>query len=438
MKKTLLLFTLILLNQLLMAQCPYFKGVMIDACNSTGFEGDNEFMVLKNGTSAVKPADFTIYYGSLNPPSSGTTSQKITFNHLTGTYTAAMNTFIAGLNTTAANAGCANLVSTSIPTSGVPANATFLVFSPLVSQNYDLSSLCGSAPLYILFDTYYNADTACKTSTGVSVGPPAGTSYVGFNRCGTFKNFGVSATNNFRYFSVQTNATGGNCPAAIVSYNYTLLPQQATDTLYDGGFVSWVNQVATYTNTGCSTVVVPVILKNFYAVHDNKFAYLQWQTATEINTLSFDIERSYDGNHFTRIQTVAAAGFSSDLKSYSYKDPITRTGIIYYRLKLNDADGKSSYSSLAKINPVKKEDFALTVYPKPTSDYIHLEWNALTNADYTISILDITGRVLSTRIIPALIGFNQQTIPVSNLQDGQYIIKLNSKDYEGTVRFTKD
>ena len=60
------------------SQCPYYTGVMVDACNGTGNEGDNEFMLLKNGNQSLLPTDLTLYYSTSNPPS-GTFSGTIMF-----------------------------------------------------------------------------------------------------------------------------------------------------------------------------------------------------------------------------------------------------------------------------------------------------------------------------------------------------------------------
>lgn len=438
MNKIFLILLSLFFSGTMYAQCPVIKGVMIDACNSTGFEGDNEFIVLKNGTANLSPANITIYYGSFTPPSSGSGSQKTTFNHLTGTYTAAMNNFIAQLNATAATAGCSNLVATSIPPTGIPANATFFVFSPLVTQAYDFSSFCSLAPLYIVFDTYYNVANSCTNSGGTSVGAASGTTNVGFNRCGTFKNFGIPATNNNRYFSVQTNNAGGNCPAATVGYDFTLLPQQLNDTIYDGDYINWNGTVPTYTNNGCTAVIVPITLKNFAGVFNgNKTIDIKWVTATEINTSHTEIQRSSNGINFKNIHTEIAFGNSSTDKSYLFKDEIPENKPFFYRLKMVDFDGKFSYSKIILVDASKNKKGTLNVYPNPANDKVSVEWKSTATSSASLTIMDLTGRVYSTVNLKAVAGQNKQQLNTDFLPNGEYLIKIVTGENATTAGFCK-
>ena len=413
---TLLLCGTFFYNQ---AQCPQVRAAMIDACNGTAFEGDNEFIVLKNGSSNVQPSQLTIYYGSSNPPSSGSGSAKITFNNLTGNYSPAMNDYIAALNNAITLPGCSNPVATSIPATGIPADATFLVFSPLVSQVYDLSSFCASAPLYILFDTYFNVTNGCPGLTAA-----AGTAQSGFNRCGTFKNYGSPATNNFRYFSVQSPG----CPAAVVNYNYTLLDSQlnVSPTDYNGAFVTFNNGNTFYTNGGCSSIIVPVSLASFSGTRTGMMAKLVWRTETEINSARFDIEQSEDGINFRNIGTVAASGFSNNRLDYVYRTPLSGAGPIFFRLRCVDLDGKSTYSRIIKLVPAKSGAAITNLYPQPAAGVLTLEWNASGSSAAQILVSDLLGKVLLNKRVQTSPGFNKTSIDVSAFPSGRYLLKIIS------------
>jgi hypothetical protein len=418
-KLLLLCFFLCTTSLLAIAQCPQVRAAMIDACNGTAFEGDNEFIVLKNGGSNVQPSNLTIYYGSSNPPSSGTGSAKITFNNITGNYTPAMNDYIAALNNAIALPGCSNPVATSIPAGGIPANATFFVFSPLVSQVYDLSSFCASAPLYILFDTYFNVTNGCPGLTAA-----AGTAQSGFNRCGTFKNYGSPATNNFRYFSVQS--TG--CPAAIVNYNYTLLDSQfnVTPADYNGAFVTFSNGNTFYTNGGCSSIIVPVNLADFRGTRAGMLAKLNWHTETEINTARFEIEQSEDGIRFRTTGEAAAAGFSNNRRDYVYHATLTGSGATYFRLRCVDIDGKASYSKTIRLAAVRSGFGIGNLYPQPASGNMTVEWNSTFPAPAQVLVTDLSGRTLISRPVHAARGFNKTELDVSGLPRGRYVLKILS------------
>ena len=431
MKKQMLLILLLcgtfLNNQ---AQCPQVRAAMIDACNGTAFEGDNEFIILKNGGSNVQPSNLTIYYGSSNPPSSGTGSAKVTFNNLTGNYSPAMNDYIAALNNAITQPGCSNPVATAIPSSGIPANATFFVFSPLVSQVYDLSSFCASAPLYILFDNYFNVTNGCPGLTAA-----AGTAQSGFNRCGTFKNYGTPATNNLRYFSVQSPG----CPASTVNYNYTLLDSQVnvTPADYNGAFVTFGNGSTFYTNGGCASIIVPVTLGNFWGMRVGSRAKLGWRTETEINTAQFEIEQSEDGIGFRTVGRVTASGFSNNSRSYGFETAMAGSGANFFRLRCVDRDGKASYSKIIKLLPEQSRSGIGNIYPQPASGSITVEWTGGSAAPVQMLVADLSGRILLSSSVQAVQGLNRTQLDVARFAAGRYILKIIAGNQVNIQDFVK-
>ncbi|MBL7818296.1 MAG: T9SS type A sorting domain-containing protein [Saprospiraceae bacterium] len=93
-------------------------------------------------------------------------------------------------------------------------------------------------------------------------------------------------------------------------------------------------------------------------------ARLVWQTESEHLNAGFDIEKSMDGQHFTKI------GFTKGLGStggdYSFTDD-NFVGKTYYRLKQIDEDGSFSYSKTIALSENGKGT-TLEVYPNPSSD----------------------------------------------------------------------
>src|SRR5262249_118505 len=59
------------------AQCPVLVVAMVNSCASGAGEGVNEFVVF-NTTGSANASNYTLYYGSNNPPSTGPTG------HLSG------------------------------------------------------------------------------------------------------------------------------------------------------------------------------------------------------------------------------------------------------------------------------------------------------------------------------------------------------------------
>jgi uncharacterized protein (DUF1501 family) len=124
-------------------------------------------------------------------------------------------------------------------------------------------------------------------------------------------------------------------------------------------------------NGGCG-IVVPVEMTKFTAEKANTVdAHIEWATANESNTNTYDIERSTDGKKFAKIGTVKAVGHSHDAQKYDYLDtnlPLSTANVFYYRLKINDFDGVSSLTEIRSIvfDKVGKS-LAVDVFPNPST-----------------------------------------------------------------------
>lgn len=115
---------------------------------------------------------------------------------------------------------------------------------------------------------------------------------------------------------------------------------------------------------------VPVELLTFTAKPNNNKVQLDWKTATELNTLGFDIERSTDGQTWTKLGFVGAKNLPSE---YQYFDQSPKLNEVnYYRLCTVDIDGKKEFSKIVsvKMNEVRTP---IKIYPSVTEGVIQIE-----------------------------------------------------------------
>ena len=174
--------------------------------------------------------------------------------------------------------------------------------------------------------------------------------------------------------------------------------------------------------TGAAGGPLPLTILNFSAVKQFNTAQLHWQTTNEVNTAYFNIQRSTDAVHFSKVG-VANAVNHNGVNDYSYSDNIAgiSASVLYYRLQEVDIDGKAVYSKIVSINPDEiKTNFA--IYPNPAKDYFELVSSKpedLKGAE--ISVIDLSGRVLLRESLQASAN---QKISISSLTKGMYIIKI--------------
>ncbi|HSI91298.1 MAG TPA: T9SS type A sorting domain-containing protein, partial [Adhaeribacter sp.] len=163
---------------------------------------------------------------------------------------------------------------------------------------------------------------------------------------------------------------------------------------------------------------LPVELLCFNARKTGATVQLTWETASEMNSDRFEIERSQDGRTFETIGSVKAAGHSNTVKRYAFEDKNPNSGLNYYRLKQADLDGSFAYSKVVSVTAVKKE-IAVSLYPNPARDVliVSLPTNA---AETTIQVYNAVGqevRTLKTNAAAAQLN-------VVNLPAGIYQVRI--------------
>jgi hypothetical protein len=113
-----------------------------------------------------------------------------------------------------------------------------------------------------------------------------------------------------------------------------------------------------------NSTVLPVSLVSFYGKVNGKTNVLFWSTASETNSLVFEIERSADGIQFENIGKINAAGNSNDIRLYQFIDDRVAVEKYYYRLKQVDIDGRYALSSIILLSN-RYASSNMVIFPNP-------------------------------------------------------------------------
>nr|WP_262905343.1 NosD domain-containing protein [Hymenobacter nitidus] len=184
---------------------------------------------------------------------------------------------------------------------------------------------------------------------------------------------------------------------------------------------------------------LPVELTSFEAKAVGVNAQLTWATASETNNDRFVVERAYGDQAFTQIGTVKGSGTSTKSHSYSFVDAnvgAKNLGTIYYRLKQIDTDGTVNQSPVRTVlfETVKAEP---SVYPNPTvpNQDAQLDLLALPAGNYQVSVVDMTGRTLSSATYA---GGELHPFAVRSLTSGSYLVVIRGNNVKITKRLVKN
>lgn len=190
-----------------------------------------------------------------------------------------------------------------------------------------------------------------------------------------------------------------------------------------------VSNTASYTipvvQPAASTL--PVKMINFSGSINNKSISLNWQTAQEVNSSYFEVQRSNTGTNFEPIATFTAQGFSNVTTSYTASDELFlyTEATVFYRLKMIDIDGRFTYSAVLSFKVNGTLTTTISVFPNPFRDNISTRLLSDQNGVVKIKITSLDGRMLSNS--NKMVSKGQNILPVTEVQNlpaGTYIMSV--------------
>lgn len=131
--------------------------------------------------------------------------------------------------------------------------------------------------------------------------------------------------------------------------------------------------------TNCNTraeieamcLALPVEWLSFTGQRENNRNRLRWETVREEHNRGFYVERSLDGRQWVEIGFVAATETGVAGSRYTFFDQFFQMGSNHYRLRQQDLDGSTYYSSIVEIE-VERGENKPGFYPNPASDHLNL------------------------------------------------------------------
>ena len=177
-------------------------------------------------------------------------------------------------------------------------------------------------------------------------------------------------------------------------------------------------------NITLQATALPVELTYFQTqATDNQKVNIKWETATEINSSYFVLERSRDAVNYKAIANIEAAGSSTSKKTYNFIDESALFGTNYYRLSQIDRDGTQQ---VFRPQAVVIDDayMAFGVFPNPS---IGTNFNVKVedSDEANLNLMDFSGRVIGVNI-SKLTQTILEITPTENLKLGTYILEVQT------------
>lgn len=186
---------------------------------------------------------------------------------------------------------------------------------------------------------------------------------------------------------------------------------------------------------------VPVRFLDFNATKKDDAAVLNWQIENEsATTARYEVERSVNGVDFVKVSTVNALNNGNSSNVYSTTDKnistVRSNGILYYRIKQIDANGKYVYTVIKSVR-ITNKNVVVGVYPNPVKTAANVTIDVTEVKNVSLFLTDATGKEIKKFSMVAQKGLNTKKIDMSNLANGNYLIKVQTEEEVKTLSVVK-
>ena len=271
--------------------------------------------------------------------------------------------------------------------------------------------------------------------------PPSRTLPVTLTQVSSVRYYTVSSGNNANLSSATIILNYGPDDNVMNQANLSIAKSSGIDWLDLGGtgsgpgsgnitsnsFTSFSDFVLATNNN----IILPLRWISFTVTMKNNMAELKWQTAEEMNTDHFNIEKSTDGLNWEKTGVVNSN--NNTVNTYLFTDnPITSK--TYYRIKSIDRDGRASYSKVVSLSTNMTGTITIAGNPvKPGIVEVSISNTALLQKEKVqVKVFDMAGHlILSDQGRP---GTTMQ-FDGSRLKQGNYILIVQADDLLQKARF---
>ncbi len=273
----------------------------------------------------------------------------------------------------------------------------------------------------------------------------------------------LSGVANDRYWDISR--IGGAAAAVRLTLNGAVPGASSTDALvvahYNGA--DWVNEKGTTgtritpgnATSGTATSqslasfspftfgygpasILPIKLQYFTAQKGNGFNTLNWKADCYSTQAVFQIERSFDGRQFTKIETIVADQLRC-LQPFDFRDNTAGTGNVYYRINVVDVDGTAYYSRIVAIVGKSSGFEIVGIYPSVVTNSqlkVNIAAGHSSNAEFYLT--GTSGQIIKRFKFTLTSGDNIITLNIPELAAGVYqVTGFNSDGQMRTFRFVK-
>lgn len=184
---------------------------------------------------------------------------------------------------------------------------------------------------------------------------------------------------------------------------------------------------ATERDWRCVPFVLYTNLLSFKAVLQNRIANLEWNIYSDKELAYFDVQRSSDRVNFDKVNTVPARSGISQQMTYTDADNLGSINdkVVYYRLKIVDANYKTSLSNIITLKLNQSSISGLEILPNPVRSDLQVLITTPKSVRADIYLYNANGRLVDKHKENLQGGTTTLTYnTTSKLPDGVYYLQV--------------
>jgi hypothetical protein len=194
----------------------------------------------------------------------------------------------------------------------------------------------------------------------------------------------------------------------------------------------WISVTSSQSSNSIVSLIVnqctslPVHLTYFNAKRTNSSTVgLSWQTAQELNSSGFEIQRQIGNSSWqviTFVKSQAVNGNSNSPLTYSYIDNNPTNGVTQYRLRAVDIDGSSKFSDVRSVLG-EGQTGKIILYPNPSTDGTTKVVFEDMSGTRDVSLTDMSGRT-----VKQWTGITNNNLQITNITPGYYSLRVINRE----------
>jgi len=184
---------------------------------------------------------------------------------------------------------------------------------------------------------------------------------------------------------------------------------------------------------------LPVELTSFLADSKGRVINLKWTTATEVNTIKFEVQRTSEVSptNWLTVGTVNAHLNSSKPNDYVFSDNNPEAGKYSYRLKIVDKDGSYKLTEVINAEVALPGNFELKQnYPNPFNPCTVISYSLPFDCNVRMSVYDAVGRLVRDIVNEnEKAGYHDFNFNARSLSSGIYFYSIIAVSNNGQKNF---